>query len=1386
MSNKTSTKNASINCPYLNVKINNRSTIAGYIDSGATVSLLSDTSLSDKEKTNIEPFNGRVTDANGKPIPIAGSLPIKFELQSKTVTTKILIFRKNEAIAHDLLIGMNILKFATLDFVNKKIHFSHANHNSTPSNNCTHDWLTLRVQTCQIHYPSSASKSTPVRLLHITDPHEVNPAAAAAHSETGYDVTTVNSQPAPAPATKIGSGDITDVIENSDIADAVENRDITGVLEDSNVIDVTENSDVIVETSDNNAQSSNESIKLYDVNNDVNCTSYSVEDNSVNVHLNQNLNIPSNTLMTISVEVNKKIKDNADLLIYPNVIKKSVVLASVLTHTKSSNVTIQLANLSNEGITLKTGTKLSEGIYIDNEHVTIAQLEKPSQYNCTKLPPLAKKDINCDNAQVHDAVLEIANKYRDACWLPDEPLGKYKGDILKIELKENTVVNRPQYRIPYAFQKQLDSKIDQMLKEGIISHSSSNFNSPLLIVQRANQNDIRICVDYRQLNSIIQPVCYPLPRVSDVLNAVGNKPFMSSLDLVAAYHQLQIHEPDKEKTAFSIRGSKFHFNVVPFGLQSSPAFFARVINDVMYKILGPQCMVYLDDIILFSDTIDEHLQIIAEVLETLQHAGLKLKLPKCTFFANEINFLGYQLSKRGMSMNEVKINALKKMPMPNCKKQLQAFLGAVNYFRIFIPNFAELAEPLYLLLRKQSKFVWSDHQSNAVESIKNKLIQAPILKMPDFHKPFIIFSDASNVGIGAVLMQAYDDVLHPLAYVSKTLDSAQRNYSTTKKEALALVYAVEQFRYVILTYPLFVFTDHKPLIGALKQPTKDQCLQRWAMLIQEYEPTIHYIEGKDNNLADLLSRIPVNEDLSDDLNTRFHKELLYRSDQYSYKFTKNNENCYNIQDYIPEKTSWSEQELLRAQRKDEACQALLKSVKNESNEKINNNPPFILSIRILRDVVYIVRKIKRGNLEDQYLVPYVPDSLMPQAFELIHTDSTAGHNGPERTLKRFKQNFYNHQEVKLIEQFCNSCELCIMTKSTPKPVPIKRYPVPTKPFHTITSDILGPLSETEKGHKYILTIRDYTTRYTILFPLVNKSTDQIIDALRNVIANFGPSNVLVTDNAQEYVSEKLKLFLKNYNTKKVEISVHHPQSQGLSERINKEINKLLRIYTTQYAIHDWDTLLPTIQLCINSTYNSSLQETPFFALFAHDPSTSALNPPKLNYAEDELNQHLKRVSAIRQHCRDTLLKMQERYTDYTNTKRKTKIISAGDRVYAKLKQKSLSKLDCPISGPFLVESRRQNAWNLRELSTQKLYVVHPDQIITRKHSVNDIDHECTPPPKTEITPPHYAPDPDSNVISESERRTQPPRRFKNQLARQSIPLSDYRRHSLDVKTCYLP
>ena len=320
--------------------------------------------------------------------------------------------------------------------------------------------------------------------------------------------------------------------------------------------------------------------------------------------------------------------------------------------------------------------------------------------------------------------------------LPGEKLGHYVHENLEIKLKEDVIINQPPYRIPHSLQNELDSASQSMLKDGVITKSKSSYNSSLIIVKRAGHTP-RVCLDYRRLNEVIEKISFPLPKISDVLSSIGHSTFMSTLDLVSAYHQLQLDPADRYLTAFTVGSSKYEFLRVPFGLQSSPAFFARVTNNVMYDMLGPQYLVYLDDIVLFGKTREEHLRTIQSVLETLQKAGLKLKIRKCNFFAKEIEFLGYKLNEQGMKMNPEKVKAIKAMPMPTNKRQLQSFLGAVNYYRLFIEQFATIADPLYRLLRKNVPFTWTEEQTNAVETLKDKLAQAPIVKNPDYTKPLL-------------------------------------------------------------------------------------------------------------------------------------------------------------------------------------------------------------------------------------------------------------------------------------------------------------------------------------------------------------------------------------------------------------------------------------------------------------------------------------------------------------------------------------------------------------------------------------------------------------------------------------------------------------------------
>ena len=375
---------------------------------------------------------------------------------------------------------------------------------------------------------------------------------------------------------------------------------------------------------------------------------------------------------------------------------------------------------------------------------------------------------------------------------------------------------------------------------------------------------------------------------------------------------------------------------------------------------------------------------------------------------------------------------------------------------------------------------------------------------------------------------------------------------------------------------------------------------------------------------------------------------------------------------------------------------------------------------------YIVhRTINRTGSEDEYLVPYVPDALMELAFKTIHSSPTAGHSGSERTIKLFKRNYYNKNETELVTTMCTNCKSCIKAKAHPKPVPMGKYPIPQRPFHTINVDLLGPLRMTASGNRYVLAARDFTTRYTVLLALENKDADSVIDALRIITSHYGSSNTILTDNGKEFVNDKIKRFCELYNIEKIEVSPYHSASSGLVERINREINKLLRIYTDDLALHDWDELLPILQLTINNTFNVSLGDTPFFNLYGYDSPSVTLVAPKHSYSDDYV--HLDRLNKIRKHARAKLLEAQEKYLKNANQKRKQKNLVIGARVFAKLpvNLSQAKKLDLPISGPFIVVGKRGRAYKLVCETTKTEILVHPDRIISPDKTVDDLSKTVT-------------------------------------------------------------
>ena len=339
-----------------------------------------------------------------------------------------------------------------------------------------------------------------------------------------------------------------------------------------------------------------------------------------------------------------------------------------------------------------------------------------------------------------------------------------------------------------------------------------------MVLVRKKDGSLRFCVDYRKLNSVTKPDVFPMPRIDDMLDQLGKSRYFSTLDLASGYWQIRVVPSSQEKTAFIAPQGLYEFRVMPFGLMNAPATFQRMMQKVLMGLNPPDgpdfVSVYVDDVLVFSDTLGEHLQHLRLVIDKLQGAGLKLKPSKCSFVQDRVEYLGHVITSQGLSPNPARIDAVRLLPVPTNIKKLRQFLGLASYYRRFIPAFAKVAAPLHALTRKSVPFEWTTNCQAAFEQLQQRLVEAQVLAYPDFTKDFVLETDASIVGLGAVLSQTQDDSKnHPVAFASRALSPAERNYAVTELETLAVVWAVSHFRYYLYGHNVTIFTDH----SAVKQ-----------------------------------------------------------------------------------------------------------------------------------------------------------------------------------------------------------------------------------------------------------------------------------------------------------------------------------------------------------------------------------------------------------------------------------------------------------------------------------------------------------------------------------------------------------------------------------------
>lgn len=584
------------------------------------------------------------------------------------------------------------------------------------------------------------------------------------------------------------------------------------------------------------------------------------------------------------------------------------------------------------------------------------------------------------------------------------------------------------YRYPPKLKTEIERQVQEMLTNGIIQHSKSPFSSPVLMVKKKDMS-WRFCVDFRHLNALTVKSQFPIPLMEEILNELSHASWFSSLDLCSGFHQILLQPGESYKTAFSTHEGHFEFRVLAFGLSGAPATFQGAMNTTLKPLLRKCVMVFFDDILVYSQSFEQHVTDLRSVLQLLANDQWKVKLTKCSFAQRQLSYLGHVISAQGVATDPSKISAIVEWPSPANAKELRSFLGLAGYYRRFVKNFGVLSKPLTDLLKKNTIYVWTSTHELAFSALKHALCSALVLALPDFSKPFCVETDASGLGVGTVLMQEG----HPLAFISKHLSPKNLGLSTYEKEYLAILMAIEQWR-PYLQYGEFVIkTDQRSLCHLTDQRLNTPWQQKVFTKLLGLQYKIQYKQGVDNKVADALSHMPP-----------ANSELLA------------------VSVVTP---SWLH-EMVDSYQGDSKAQDLLRSLATQKSV------PAKFSLQ--QGIIRYKNKVWVGDSKE----------LQLKIITAFHDSPLGGHSGIPVTIRRIKQLFYWKGLKASVVAFVNSCQVCQQSKPDRSKYPglLQPLPVPSGAWQTVTMDFINGLPTS--GHaNCIMVIVDKFTRYSHFVPL---------------------------------------------------------------------------------------------------------------------------------------------------------------------------------------------------------------------------------------------------------------------------------------------------------------
>ncbi|KAI1828762.1 hypothetical protein DTO006G1_9961 [Penicillium roqueforti] len=954
---------------------------------------------------------------------------------------------------------------------------------------------------------------------------------------------------------------------------------------------------------------------------------------------------------------------------------------------------------------LRTKMNTEKGVEVFS--TSLMEIDRIIDIKSTMVRDMEVEEIKRTLPQEYHDLAEVFSK-RKSDELPPHRVGVDHDIVLEAEAQPGYC---PLYKLSFDELKAAKQYIMDNLEKGFIVPSSAPYASPILMAKKPG-GGLRFCVDFRRLNGISKKDCYPLPLIDEVLQRTSKAKFFTKLDIRQGFHRIRLTPGAEDLTTFRTRYGSFKYKVMPFGLTNGPATFQRFMNNVLRECMDEYAVAFVDDILIYSDTIEEHQRHVREVLSRLQKAGLQVALPKCEFSVTKTKFLGFIVSTEGIAVDPEKISVIQQWKIPTTVKGVQSFLGFCNFYRRFIQGYSAVSKPLHYLTRRDVVYHWSPQCEDAFQKLKKSLVEAPILRHYDPKLRTRVETDASNGVLGAVLTQYHDDddFWHPVAFFSKTMQAAELNYEVRDKELLAIIRALQEWRPELEGLSrkerFEIITDHQSLEYFMTTRQMNQRQARWSEFLSQFYFIIKYRPGKKNIIADVLSR----------------KELPC-TDQ-GRQFTMLPEECLE--------KGVRPVELLPIEPEDPEIANRVKQA-NQQNAELEpfrqiaiegSNPKWTLHNGLL---------LFENRLE-------VPDEgdLRARLLDEMHRQPLVAHPGIEKLKKLVSERYHWPGWVTDVKRYVDNCLICKRTKAWRDRTPglLHPLPAPERPWQHITMDFRS-FPKDRHGYDAVFVVVDRLSKRPISIPC-QKETDAKAMArlfVDHVIRITGIPDTIVSDRGGQFISEFWTEFCRILGIKRKLSTAYHPQTDGQSEIANQYMAQRLRPYVEQNQ-DNWSEYLPMVDFAASILPQDTTKKSPFFIERGYEPAMSFdwKDRETLTQNEQEAMDMLSRLQDIWTETKNQIEKSQQSQIRQANKHRREEDFGVGDSVFVTTKDwqqdRPSRKLSHLASGPYRIIEKVGHSYRLELPESIKVHpIFHPSKL--RKAATTEPlpgQHPDPPPP----------------------------------------------------------